>query len=382
MKLEYKILWFEDQFNLIERTINKLSDFIAKKGLILKIDRKNKILEEDIYALEIKLETYNPYDLIILDYDMGANHPSGTDIARILRASIYTDMVFYSGGGTKSIDEIYKQRLQGVHIVSKENFEDEVHPLIADNIKKISSLNGARGMIMSEWSKIEIDLRKFIVSHINSLPEAQREKQEEEILNRLIKKSTERVKELKKNTPSDICSLLTDSLKCEFDMVRRSLITLTKDSNFQNDAKFHIMQQERNLLAHNEHSVNEDGSLSVKNPKGEETIYNLTEFQNLRKRLINLHSTVEKLSIFSARGEIALSKTIEWLKKFSVPFDDITLRMKGCYTPDEDLKQQWLIEKYPNFKKDIFLVLDDRQKVVDMWRSKGLTCFQVAEGKF
>jgi hypothetical protein len=29
-----------------------------------------------------------------------------------------------------------------------------------------------------------------------------------------------------------------------------------------------------------------------------------------------------------------------------------------------------------------FFVLDDRDKVVAMWRSKGLICLQVAEGNF
>ena len=31
---------------------------------------------------------------------------------------------------------------------------------------------------------------------------------------------------------------------------------------------------------------------------------------------------------------------------------------------------------------DVFCVVDDRQKVVDMWRENGLTCFQVAPGDF
>ena len=30
----------------------------------------------------------------------------------------------------------------------------------------------------------------------------------------------------------------------------------------------------------------------------------------------------------------------------------------------------------------LFCVADDRQKVVDMWREIGLTCFQVAPGDF
>ena len=31
---------------------------------------------------------------------------------------------------------------------------------------------------------------------------------------------------------------------------------------------------------------------------------------------------------------------------------------------------------------DIFLVVDDRDRVVKLWRSLGLTTFQVAEGNF
>ena len=33
-------------------------------------------------------------------------------------------------------------------------------------------------------------------------------------------------------------------------------------------------------------------------------------------------------------------------------------------------------------KDDVFAVFDDRNQVVDMWRSNGLTCFQVAKGDF
>ena len=48
---------------------------------------------------------------------------------------------------------------------------------------------------------------------------------------------------------------------------------------------------------------------------------------------------------------------------------------------DDDLKQNWLDSLFSN-KDDIFAVFDDRQKVVDMWRSNGLNVFQVADGNF
>ena len=50
------------------------------------------------------------------------------------------------------------------------------------------------------------------------------------------------------------------------------------------------------------------------------------------------------------------------------------------FVSDEILKKDMLVKHLDI--NDIFMVVDDRQKVVDMWRSLGLICFQVAEGKF
>ena len=52
------------------------------------------------------------------------------------------------------------------------------------------------------------------------------------------------------------------------------------------------------------------------------------------------------------------------------------------FLPDDELKQDW-VDNDPHIDKDdIFAVFDDRQKVVDMWRANGFTCFQVADGNF
>jgi hypothetical protein len=48
--------------------------------------------------------------------------------------------------------------------------------------------------------------------------------------------------------------------------------------------------------------------------------------------------------------------------------------------PDEILKKH-MLDLFVDIN-DVFLVVDDRNKVVDMWRSLGLTVFQVAEGDF
>ena len=97
-----------------------------------------------------------------------------------------------------------------------------------------------------------------------------------------------------------------------------------------------------------------------------------------------LHSQGFKIVIFSGRSKATKDATKDWLKKHDVPFDTIKMRPISPYwhfMSDTDLKQFWLDRFFPN-KDDIFVVFDDRQQVVDMWRDNGLTVFQVADGDF
>lgn len=291
MKLTYEILWFEDQFDTMRPSINRLCEAITNKGLIPIINEKTSISHEEIYELADRLEKSNPYDLIIFDYDMGNNNPSGANIAKQLRANIYTDMVFYSGGNPSQIDEIiYKQKIQGVFVIHKSNFFNEISPLVTDHIKKISSLNGARGMIMSEWSEIEISLRSFLTDKLGNLDDSEGKIHKKKILDRLLKQISSRKEKIQNAT--DIIELIKDPMICDFSIIRRSLSKIDETTDiYKDNCDLHNFQNERNILAHNRHEINSDGSISIYHPKGESK-YNHTEFESLRKRLIELKKMI------------------------------------------------------------------------------------------
>ena len=85
--------------------------------------------------------------------------------------------------------------------------------------------------------------------------------------------------------------------------------------------------------------------------------------------------------IFSGRSDKTKHATKSWLTRNKVPFHKLVMRdNKRHFMPDNELKKQ-LLNEHVNIN-DIFLVVDDRQQVVDMWRSLGLTVFQVDEGNF
>ena len=102
--------------------------------------------------------------------------------------------------------------------------------------------------------------------------------------------------------------------------------------------------------------------------------------------MAQLLSERHRIVIFSGRSKATKDETKRWLQKFDVPFDILKMRPTSNdwkFMPDDELKQHWLDSLFKDEKKqDILCVFDDRQKVVDMWRKNGITCFQVDEGKF
>lgn len=89
----------------------------------------------------------------------------------------------------------------------------------------------------------------------------------------------------------------------------------------------------------------------------------------------------------SAREEYGRETFIDWLRHHMAICSfkgGINLYMRQ----DQDFRKDTVVKEeiYRNDIQpywDILFVLDDRDQVVKMWRNKlGLTCFQVAEGKF
>ena len=102
--------------------------------------------------------------------------------------------------------------------------------------------------------------------------------------------------------------------------------------------------------------------------------------------------------IFSGRNDRGFFATKDWLKIHNVPCDLLVMRPDKFkdsswpiadgnpatpdmrFMPDEILKKK-MLDTFVDID-DVFLVVDDRDKVVKMWRDLGLNTFQVAPGDF
>lgn len=99
------------------------------------------------------------------------------------------------------------------------------------------------------------------------------------------------------------------------------------------------------------------------------------------REIVVRFSIDHRILIVSGRVDDLRSETEEWLKKYDVPYDLLLMRGKNDHRPDNVLKME-IYERFIKDKFKVVFVLDDRQKVVDMWRSLGLVVLQCAPGDF
>ena len=88
-----------------------------------------------------------------------------------------------------------------------------------------------------------------------------------------------------------------------------------------------------------------------------------------------------KVIILTGRSAEHRNVTVEWLEANGVDYDEIYTRAEGDMRKDSIIKEE-LFRTYVEPRFNVKFVLDDRNSVVQKWRSLGLKCLQVAEGNF
>ncbi len=86
-----------------------------------------------------------------------------------------------------------------------------------------------------------------------------------------------------------------------------------------------------------------------------------------------------EIIISSGRSENVRAQTEAWLEKHGVNYATLLMRPDACFVPDQALKKAWLDQGLLGAKEEILFVVEDRDRMVKMWRDQGLTCLQVEQ---
>ncbi len=94
-----------------------------------------------------------------------------------------------------------------------------------------------------------------------------------------------------------------------------------------------------------------------------------------------LNGSGYKIVLCSGREAAYRSVTEAWLKKWGITHHALYMRAEKDYRGDDVVKGELLDQILSDGYRPWFAI-DDRNRVVDMWRSRGLTCLQCAPGDF
>lgn len=161
MKLEYKILWFDDQPDSVKSMEEGISTRLSRLGFQLSVDWKKEV--KDVGSFLASLQKRTDIDLILMDWNMGANKDNGAVLAKRLRSKTYTEIVFYSSASPAELRKaIYEQDIDGVYCIRRDTLVAETMNVIKTTIKKILDLNHMRGLVMGTVSDYDAQIEEIL----------------------------------------------------------------------------------------------------------------------------------------------------------------------------------------------------------------------------
>lgn len=129
--------------------------------------------------------------------------------------------------------------------------------------------------------------------------------------------------------------------------------------------------------------VDIDGTLARhhRSPYDYDSLASDALYDDVGRAVLSLWKHGLHVIVCSGRPEDYRKATVRWLRDQGVPFDELFMRSSGDDRRDSIIKLEIFNKNIRNWF-DVQFCIDDRDRVVSLYRALGLRCWQVAEGAF
>lgn len=103
---------------------------------------------------------------------------------------------------------------------------------------------------------------------------------------------------------------------------------------------------------------------------------NIVELMRMIRNNKGIH-----IILCTGRYNTMRTETKDWLKKYDIPYDFLLMRPENDSRDDTIIKKE-MLDVIHSHNFEILFCVDDRKRVVDMWRANGILTLQCAEGNF
>jgi CheY-like chemotaxis protein len=167
MKLEYKILWLDDEIQAFidDEYIEELESYISSKGFIPNIQTVKK-------ASELYKQIDDSYDLILTDYHM--REENGDKVISKIRKqyAVFTEILFYTAKANltdaEKIDRVSFLETKSAKNEHYQKVLDKIKTLVDLTVRKFEHIVSMRGMIMQETSTLDVEMKEILKQQIES----------------------------------------------------------------------------------------------------------------------------------------------------------------------------------------------------------------------
>ncbi|CAN8139504.1 Response regulator [uncultured Thiomicrorhabdus sp.] len=168
MKLDYKILWFDDLPEHVKSMEEGISTRLARLGFNLEVEWIKEIKDEGSFFSN--LSKRNDIDLILMDWNMGQNKPDGATLSQKIRRHSLTEIIFYSSASKADLRKaIFDKGIDGVFCFNRAELVHQTVGVINTTIKKILDLNHLRGLVLGTVSGFEGKISELLENSLEKL---------------------------------------------------------------------------------------------------------------------------------------------------------------------------------------------------------------------
>ncbi len=283
MRLEYKILWVEDNKSWYNTTKELFTETLDELGFKL-VSKKCENIDE--VKAEIHKNWLKEYDLLLVDFTL-KNSESGDKIIEFIRGikeqPILTDIIFYSSAVENVRDSMHKLGLEGVYSADRNEIDTKFDLVVNTTIKKVQDINNMRGLVMAEVAELDNKMVDILKLFSENIDEKQRalfiEKRKKRVLESLDKISTA----FKDVSEIDLFEHRDFNTYHKW-MTVKNVLKFLKNTDIQQelDKYFPEIIEKRNKLAHVKEVIAEDGKISLADG---DFVFNDEVCKNIRKDL-------------------------------------------------------------------------------------------------
>ncbi|MGJ7605278.1 hypothetical protein ACSFA7_13140 [Variovorax sp. LT1R20] len=166
MKLQYKVLWFDDSDELFDSLDwDYLRGRISEWGFVPDVQ-----LVTTPEAFRSKAP-YDDYDLLVVDYNLEGYGEGQDFILQVREQEVFTEIIFYSSGATSMLwDAVHSHKLEGIYIANKDTILERILKVGQQTLRKVLDLENMRGIVMAEVGDLDLLLNKILAAAIRELP--------------------------------------------------------------------------------------------------------------------------------------------------------------------------------------------------------------------